>query len=80
MIVQHYHYYNVWGFAKRQFNSGVMLNVLIRKHPRSARHTGQSVISILKVMAKLANSSAMRSHKPLAEDSVEAAKYGCLPA
>jgi glycosyltransferase involved in cell wall biosynthesis len=34
IVVQHYHYYNVWGFAQRQRNSGMMVNVLIRKHSR----------------------------------------------
>jgi glycosyltransferase involved in cell wall biosynthesis len=67
MIVQHYHYYNVWGFAKRQFNSGVMLNVLIRKHPDllDYRPIGDQYKKVMKV----ANSSAMR-HKPLAEDQL----------
>jgi glycosyltransferase involved in cell wall biosynthesis len=67
MVVQHYHYYNIWGFAKRQFNSGVMLNVLIRKHPDllDYRPIGDQYKKVMKV----GNSRAMR-HNLLTEDEL----------
>ena len=34
MVVQHYHYHNIWTFARRQRNCGIMANVLIAKHPK----------------------------------------------
>ncbi|MDF1513901.1 MAG: glycosyltransferase [Anaerolineae bacterium] len=30
---EHYHYHTIWSFATRQYRSGVMARVLIRKHP-----------------------------------------------
>jgi glycosyltransferase involved in cell wall biosynthesis len=36
MVVQHYHYYNIWTFARRQRNAGIMATVLLAKHPNLA--------------------------------------------
>jgi glycosyltransferase involved in cell wall biosynthesis len=33
IVVQHYHYHNIWTFARRQRNAGLMANILIAKHP-----------------------------------------------
>jgi glycosyltransferase involved in cell wall biosynthesis len=33
MVVQHYHYHNIWTFSRRQRNAGLMANILIAKHP-----------------------------------------------
>jgi glycosyltransferase involved in cell wall biosynthesis len=34
MLMRHYHYYNIWTFAGRQRKSGIMANILTRKHTR----------------------------------------------
>jgi len=33
IVVHHYHYHNIWTFARRQRNAGLMANILIAKHP-----------------------------------------------
>jgi len=33
LVGYHYHYHNIWSFTRRQRNSGLMANVLTRKHP-----------------------------------------------
>ena len=33
MVVQHYHYHNIWTFTRRQRNAGIMAIVLLAKHP-----------------------------------------------
>ncbi len=33
IVVQHYHYHNIWTFARRQRNAGIMATVFLAKHP-----------------------------------------------
>jgi glycosyltransferase involved in cell wall biosynthesis len=47
-VVEHYHPYNVEGFIKRQTSCGLMLDVIIRKHPElSLNLLGESLHNIL---------------------------------
>jgi glycosyltransferase involved in cell wall biosynthesis len=34
----HYHYHNVWTFSTRQYRSGLMACLLVKKHPEMAHH------------------------------------------
>lgn len=33
IVADHYHYHNIWTFSERQYKSGLMANVLVKKHP-----------------------------------------------
>jgi glycosyltransferase involved in cell wall biosynthesis len=53
MVMEHYHYHNVWSFARRQRNSGKMFDVLLRKQPAllAYRPIGSLYGRILKLAA-----------------------------
>jgi glycosyltransferase involved in cell wall biosynthesis len=38
LLGYHYHYHNVWTFSTRQYRSGLMACVLVKKHPEMAHH------------------------------------------
>jgi glycosyltransferase involved in cell wall biosynthesis len=76
MLTHHYHYYNIWGFAKRQRNTGVMLNILIRKQPQLLlnRVFAAQFYRILKLLTNYSSLSSPLSVEAVREFEEEACR------
>lgn len=70
MLVYHYHYHNIWTFARRQYASGVMLQVLLAMHPELAWYIPyplQRIAGLFFRVRDLASSSKDGSLESIAE-------------
>lgn len=49
----HYHYYNIWGFAERQYRCGLMAAVFLQKYPHLRRRWGFRVVQSYQMLSRL---------------------------
>lgn len=66
----HYHYYTIWGFAQRQYRSGLMSAVFIRKYPHLRKRWNYNRTRMYAALALLPSIARMSS----AEDETNLAE------